>query len=70
VPTVATITVPILAIAGGEDPGITAAEMEVFTAAPGGCEFHLLADAGHFAAYEQPRKVAALLVEWLRRIEA
>jgi 3-oxoadipate enol-lactonase len=39
-------------------------------AAPGGCEFHLLADAGHFAAYEQPRKVAALLVEWLRRIEA
>lgn len=69
VPTVATITVPILAIGGGEDPGITASEMEAFHVAPGGCEFHLLADAGHFAAYEQPRKVAALLGEWLRRIE-
>jgi pimeloyl-ACP methyl ester carboxylesterase len=69
VPTVATIQVPLLAIAGGEDPGITTAEMEAFSAAPGGCEFHLLADAGHFAAYEQPRKVAALLGEWLRRIE-
>lgn len=69
VPTVATITVPILAFAGGEDPGITTDEMKAFNAAPGGCEFHLLADAGHFAAYEQPRKVAALLGEWLRRIE-
>jgi pimeloyl-ACP methyl ester carboxylesterase len=69
VPTVATITAPVVAIAGGEDPGITAAEMEVFKAAPGGCEFHFLPDAGHFAAYEQPQKVAALLAEWLRQAE-
>ena len=69
VPTVATIAVPVLASAGGEDPGVTAAEMEVFHSAPGGCEFHLLPDAGHFAAYEQPRKVAALLAEWLRQPE-
>lgn len=69
VPTVATITVPLLAIAGGEDPGVTPAEMETFHAAPDGCEFHLLADAGHFAAYEQPRKVAALMAEWLGCIE-
>jgi pimeloyl-ACP methyl ester carboxylesterase len=67
VPTVATITASILAIAGGEDPGIAPAEMEAFQAAPGGCEFHLLPDAGHFAAYEQPRKVAALLSAWLRQ---
>jgi pimeloyl-ACP methyl ester carboxylesterase len=67
VPTVATITIPVLAIAGGEDTGVTAAEMEAFHAAPGGCEFHLLPDAGHFAAYEQPRKVSALLGEWLRQ---
>jgi pimeloyl-ACP methyl ester carboxylesterase len=66
---VATITVPILAIAGGEDPAVTAAEMEVFHAAPDGCTFNLLADAGHFAAYEQPQKVAALLAEWLQQIE-
>jgi pimeloyl-ACP methyl ester carboxylesterase len=69
VPTVATITVPILAIAGGEDPSAAPAEMEAFQAAPGGCEFHLLHDAGHFAAYEQPGKVAALLAEWLRQLE-
>jgi pimeloyl-ACP methyl ester carboxylesterase len=70
VPTVATITVPVLAIAGGEDPGATAAEMEAFNAAPGGCEFHILPDAGHFAAYEQPLNVAALMDKWLRPIRA
>jgi pimeloyl-ACP methyl ester carboxylesterase len=70
VATVAAIDAPILAIAGGEDPGVTPAEMRVFNAAPGGCEFHLLPDAGHFAAYEQPAKVAALLAEWLRQPEA
>ena len=69
VPTVATIDAPVLAIAGGEDPGVTAKEMEVFRAAPGGCEFHLLPDAGHFAAYEQPRKVAALMAPWLRQFD-
>jgi pimeloyl-ACP methyl ester carboxylesterase len=40
--------------------------MEAFKAAPGGCEFHLLANVGHFAAYEQPERVAALLAEWMR----
>jgi 3-oxoadipate enol-lactonase len=68
-PTVATIDVPVLAIAGGEDTAVTPADMEAFNSAPGGCEFHLLPDAGHFAAYEQPRKVASLLAEWLRELE-
>jgi len=68
-PTVATISAPVLAIAGGEDPTASPAEMETYSAAPGGCEFHLLPDAGHFAAYEQPEKVAALLAEWLRQPE-
>ena len=27
-------------------------------------------DAGHLAAYEQPRKVATLLAEWLRQLES
>ena len=66
VPTAATIDVPVLAIAGGEDSAVTPAEMEAFNAAPGGCEYHLLPDAGHFAAYEQPQKVAALLAEWMK----
>jgi pimeloyl-ACP methyl ester carboxylesterase len=69
VPTVATIAVPVLAIAGGEDAGVTPADMRAFRSAPGGCEFHLLPDAGHLAAYEQPGKVAALLAEWLRQLE-
>jgi pimeloyl-ACP methyl ester carboxylesterase len=69
VPTVASIGVPVLAIAGGEDSAVSPAEMEAFHAAPGGCEFHLLPDAGHFAAYEQPQEVAALLARWLRRFE-
>jgi pimeloyl-ACP methyl ester carboxylesterase len=67
-PTVPSIDVPILAICGGEDPGITQEEMKAFEAAPGGCEFHMLPNAGHFAAYEQPEKVTALLAEWLRQL--
>jgi len=70
IPAVVSISVPVLAIAGGEDGGVTASEMEAFYAAPGGCEFHLLPDAGHFAAYEQPRKVAGLMAAWLRQLEA
>ncbi len=68
-PTVAAIDVPVLAIAGGEDSFIPPAEMEAFRSAPGGCEFHLLPNAGHLAAYEQPRKVAALMAPWLRQFE-
>jgi 3-oxoadipate enol-lactonase len=70
VPTVGTISVPVLAIAGGEDAAVTSVEMEAFRGAPGGCEFHLVADAGHFAAYEHPRKVAALMAGWLRQFQA
>ena len=66
-PTVATIYAPMLAIAGGEDSAVTAVEMEAFRVAPGGCEWHLLPNAGHLAAYEQPGKVAAIMAEWLRR---
>jgi pimeloyl-ACP methyl ester carboxylesterase len=69
VPTVSRIGVPVLAICGGEDPGVTQAEMSVFKNAPGGCTFHLLPDAGHFAAYEQPEKVAAMVAEWLRTLK-
>lgn len=68
VPTVASITVPVLAIAGAEDTAVSAAEMEAFCAAPGGCTYEVLSDAGHFAAYEKPREVAALLNPWLRQL--
>ena len=67
VPTVATIERPVLAIAGDEDTAIAPADMEAFSLAPGGCESHLVPDAGHFAAYEQPEKVAGLLGPWLEQ---
>jgi pimeloyl-ACP methyl ester carboxylesterase len=65
VPTVATINVPVLAIAGGEDSSVTPSEMEAFQYAPGGCEYHLLPNAGHLAAFEEPEKVAEILTRWL-----
>ena len=70
VPTVSTITAPVFALAGGEDPAASPAEMDAFRLAPGGCDFHLLSDAGHFAAYEQPDGVAALLTPWLKQFGA
>ncbi|HTB97978.1 MAG TPA: alpha/beta hydrolase [Terracidiphilus sp.] len=66
-PTVGTIRVPVLSIAGGEDPGVTPAEMEAFRAAQGTTESHVLPEAGHFAAYEWPEKTAALVGAWLRQ---
>lgn len=70
VPTVATIGAPVLAICGGEDPGIASDEMEVFRNTPGPSEFHFLPDAGHFAAYEQPEKIASLISSWLAQLTA
>jgi pimeloyl-ACP methyl ester carboxylesterase len=70
VPTVAAIASPVLAIAGGEDGAVSPAEMEAFRAAPGGCEYHVLADAGHFAAYEQPDRVGKIISMWLKQFKA
>ncbi len=69
VPTVASITVPLLAIAGAQDTAVSPAEMEAFCAAPAGCTYEVLVGAGHFAAYEQPRQVAAFLSPWLRQLQ-
>lgn len=68
--TVATMREPVLAIAGAEDASVTPAEMEAFRAAPGGCDYHVLQGAGHLAAFEQPRKLAALMAPWLRQFDA
>jgi 3-oxoadipate enol-lactonase len=67
VPTVSSIQVPVLAMAGADDKSASAADMEAFRQAPGGCTFHTLPLAGHFAAYEQPRTVAVLMNQWVRR---
>ena len=67
VPTVATINVPVLAIAGGEDSTVSAIDMDAFQAAPGGCSYHVLPNAGHFAAYEHPEKVAEITIGWFAK---
>jgi pimeloyl-ACP methyl ester carboxylesterase len=67
VPDLSRMTVPVLAIAGGEDTAVAPVDMEAYRAVPGGCEYHLLPGAGHFAAYEQPQHVAALLSGWLKQ---
>jgi pimeloyl-ACP methyl ester carboxylesterase len=64
-PAVASMKKPVLAIAGGEDTAVSVSDMEAFCGSPGGCEIHVIPDAGHFAAYEKPHKVAMLLSEWL-----
>ena len=69
VPDIAKIDAPILAICGGEDPAISETEMRAFEVAEGGCEFHLLPEAGHFAAYEEAAKVAAIMAPWLAQFE-
>jgi len=66
VPTVATLRMPVLSIAGGEDGSISPSEMEAFAAAPGGCICHVLRDVGHLAAFEQPARVGKLVRDWLR----
>ncbi|MGO8719410.1 MAG: alpha/beta fold hydrolase [Acidobacteriaceae bacterium] len=67
VPTLKTISAPVCAIAGGEDPGSTPPEMHVIAEQAPDAEFHLLEDAGHFAPFEQPRKVATLIGDFLNR---
>jgi pimeloyl-ACP methyl ester carboxylesterase len=67
VPTLATIQVPVCAVAGGEDPASTPAEMRVIAEQAPHVEFHLLEDAGHYAPFEQPQKVASLIRDFLDR---
>jgi 3-oxoadipate enol-lactonase len=68
VSTVGTISVPVLSIAGGEDGSVSPADMAAFSAAPGGCTSHLIADAGHLAAYEQPETVARIFRDWIGQL--
>lgn len=67
VPTLQTIQVPVCAIAGGEDQSSTPPEMKAIAEMVPGAEFHLLADAGHYAPFEQPETVAKLVGCFLDR---
>lgn len=61
VPTLTTIHVPVLAIAGGEDQSSTPHEMQVIATHVPAAEFRLVPDAGHFAPWEQPEHIASLI---------
>jgi 3-oxoadipate enol-lactonase len=61
VPTLPTITVPVLALAGAEDLGSTPEEMSVIHQRLPGSAWHVLPDAGHYAPYEQPETVGRIL---------
>ncbi len=67
VATLETIRVPVCAIAGGEDLSSTPAEMQVIAEMAPSAEFHLLADAGHYAPLEQPKTIAEILGDFLKR---
>jgi 3-oxoadipate enol-lactonase len=59
------IHVPCFVLAGGEDTASTPADMKLLAesirSSGYGAEFTLLRDAGHYAAWEQPRVVGRLL---------
>lgn len=66
--TAATVTVPAMVLAGGLDASSTPAEMQPLADVIPGAEYHLLADAGHYAPYEQPEIVASLLRRFCDRV--
>jgi 3-oxoadipate enol-lactonase len=68
VPTLSAITVPVLALAGGEDPGSSPEEMAVIRDLAPDCEWHVLPDAGHYAPYEQPERVGRILREFFDHV--
>jgi len=58
--------VPALAIAGAHDPALGAATMQAtWLQAYPGCRLEILAEAGHYAMYETPVRLASLLDEFL-----
>lgn len=60
-PTATTITVPTAVLAASLDRGSSPAEMRELANAVRGSSFYLLQEMGHYAPYEQPQLVGALL---------
>ncbi|WP_018291707.1 alpha/beta fold hydrolase [Verrucomicrobium sp. 3C] len=64
-----TIRVPCCVLAGGEDPASTPSDMrllaEEIRQGGGSVEYVEIPDAGHFAPFEQPERVALILQRWL-----
>ena len=60
IPTLATINVPTLVIAG-EDDGVPLSELQLIHQGIAGSQFRVIAKAGHYAAIEQPAQFGRLL---------
>jgi pimeloyl-ACP methyl ester carboxylesterase len=65
VPTLKTIVVPTLVIAGEEDAAIPVGEAEVLRQNISGAQMRVIPKAGHYAAFEQPGAVGLLLRQFL-----
>lgn len=66
-PTVAAISVPLLALAGEEDTLSSPAEMMELAKLSAQAEFRLLPGLGHFAPYEDPETVSGILKSFFDR---
>ena len=60
IPTLATMNVPTLVIAG-EDDGVPLSELELMHQRIAGSQFRVIPKAGHYAAMEHPTEFARLL---------
>lgn len=69
VPTLKTIDVPTLIVAGEEDTLIPRAEAELMRSNISGSRLEVVPKAGHYAAFEQPEFTGRMLREWLDRLE-
>jgi 3-oxoadipate enol-lactonase/4-carboxymuconolactone decarboxylase len=65
-PDLARIAAPTMAIAAAADPATPPDHLRVVAAGVPGARFELLDDAAHLATYEQPARIAALLLDHLR----
>lgn len=65
VPTLKTMNVPTLIIAGEEDAAIPAGEADLMRQNIAGTQFRVVPKAGHYAAFEQPDATGLLLRQFL-----
>lgn len=61
---------PALVVAGGHDVLLPPEQSRAVHALIADAQFHLLADAAHFAPLQQPRAFAELVLDFLRRVES
>jgi 3-oxoadipate enol-lactonase len=64
IPTLNTISVPVLALAAAEDQASTPDEMRAIKEALPASDYRLLSNTGHYAPFEKPREVGEILAKF------